>query len=158
MRIVSLIIFCFLSITSFAQDSLVSKKFSFGGYTKEFGIGGTQLSDNRAMIFNITSNCVTGTCQHGLGMALISDNGQIIKSAAFGHTINDFDVVEAYKSADGNCMALGNSTNNIVILQKMDTNLNILWNKTIPLDTGIAQSGLYLYAAAEIDNHNQVLY
>ena len=158
MRIVSLIIFCFLAITSFAQDSLVSKKFSFGGYTKEFGIGGTQLSDNRAMIFNITSNCVTGNCQHGLGMAVISDNGQIIKSAAFGHAINDFDVVEAYKSADGNCMALGNSTNNIVILQKMDTNLNILWNKTIPLDTGIAQSGLYLYAAAEIDNQNQVLY
>jgi len=158
MRIVSLIIFCFLYITSFAQDSLVSKKFSFGGYTKEFGIGGTQLSDNRAMIFNITSNCVTGTCQHGLGMAVISDNGQIIKSAAFGHAINDFDVVEAYKSADGNCMALGNSTNNIVILQKMDTNLNIVWNKTIPKDTGISQSGIYLYAATEIDNHNQVLY
>lgn len=158
MRNLFLFIFCLLSILSKAQDSLASKKFSFGGYTKEFGIGGTQLSDNRAMIFNITSNCVTGTCQHGLGMALISDNGQLIKSAAFGHNVNDFDVVEAYKSADGNCMALGNSTNDIVILQKMDTNLNILWNKTIPMDTGISQSGIYLYAAAEIDNHNQVLY
>ena len=158
MRNLFLAIFCFLTIISKAQDSLVSKKFSFGGYTQEFGIGGTQLSENKAMIFNITSNCVTGTCQHGLGMAVISDNGKIIKSAAFGHAINDFDVVEAYKSADGNCMALGNSTNDIVILQKMDTNLNILWNKTIPMDTGISQSGIYLYAAAEIDNHNQVLY
>lgn len=141
-----------------AQDSLVSKKFSFGGYTKEFGIGATQLSDNRGMIFNITSNPVTGTCQHGLGMALISGNGQLIKSVAFGHTVNDFDVVESYKSTDGNCMALGNSTNNVVILQKMDTNLNILWNKAIPIDTGIAQSGLYLCDAEEIDNRNQVLY
>jgi hypothetical protein len=158
MRTVLITIFSFLTIISTAQDSLISKKFSFGGYTQEFGIGGTQISDNRAMLFNITSNCVTGTCQHGLGMALISDNGQLIKSAAFGHAVNDFDVVEAYKSADGNCMALGNSTNNIVILQKMDTNLNILWNKTIPIDTGIGQSGIYLYAAAEIDNHNQVLY
>lgn len=158
MRNLFLFIFCLTTIVSTAQDSLVSKKFSFGGYSKEFGIGGTQLSDNRAMIFNITSNCVTGTCQHGLGMALISDNGQLIKSAAFGHNVNDFDVVEAYKSADGNCMALGNSTDDVVILQKMDTNLNIVWNKTIPKDTGIGPSGIYLYAASDIDNHHQVLY
>jgi hypothetical protein len=141
-----------------AQDSLVSKKFSFGGYTKEFAIGGTQINDNRAMLFNITSNCVTGTCQHGLGMALISDNGQLIRSAAFGHTINDFDVVEAYKSSDGHCMALGNSTNDVVILQKIDTNLNLVWNKSIPLDPAVDQSDIYIYAAAEIDSRNQVLY
>lgn len=158
MRKIFIILFCLITIVSSAQDSLVSKKFSFGGYTKEFGIGGTQLSDTRGMIFNITSNCVSGNCQHGLGMALITDNGNLIKSAAFGHAVNDFDVVEAYKSSDGNCMALGNSTNDVVIIQKIDTNLNISWNKAIPIDTGINQSDIYLYAATEIDNKNQVLY
>jgi hypothetical protein len=140
-----------------AQDSLVSKKFSFGGYGKEFGIGGAQINKDRAMLFNITSNCVTGNCQHGLGMALVSDNGQLIKSAAFGNAVNDFDVVEAYGSKDGTCMMLGQTIGTSLIFQKLDTNLNILWNKNIPLDAAISQSGLYLYAAKEIDNKHEVL-
>ena len=155
-----LLIFAILISSNFckAQDSLVSKKYSFGGYSKEFGIGAAQINKDRAMLFNITSNCVTGTCQHGLGMALISYNGQLLKSAAFGHAINDFDVVEAYGSSDGSCMTLGNSTGDIVILQKIDTNLNIVWNKALPLDASVDQSGLYLNALQEIDNKHHVLY
>ncbi|MCD6013082.1 MAG: hypothetical protein K0Q79_2944 [Flavipsychrobacter sp.] len=141
----------FASIAS-AQDSLATRAFSMGGGSREFGHLSMRINDDRVVLFNITSNCMTATCNHGMAAILIDKNGNMLRYKKIGSIANDVDPNKAIYTSDGNIIMVGSYSGAKWLIMKMDTMFNVLWTRVIEQKPGSVYSGPYIEDIAEV-NH-----
>ncbi len=118
------------SVCTAAQDSLATAVYTMGGGSRENGMLGVKLDNGQSALFNITSNCLTAQCQHGMAGIRIDQNGNLLHYKKFGHSTIDVDPNEAIYTSDKHILLVGQHGLDR-ILMKIDTMFNVVWSRTI---------------------------
>ena len=114
-------------------DSLAFKAYTMGGGNRESGQLGIRLDSRQSVLFNITSNCNTAQCQHGMAGIRIDNNGNMIHARKIGSAVLDVDPRTAIYTSDKHILLVGSYTTDDRLLLKMDTMFNVVWTRMIDL-------------------------
>jgi hypothetical protein len=117
---------------SYAQDSLATAAYTMGGGNRENGMLGVKLDNGQSALFNITSNCLTAQCEHGMAGIRIDQNGNMLHYRKFGHVDIDVDPNEAIWTSDKHILLVGQHGDDR-ILMKIDTMFNVVWSRVIEM-------------------------
>ena len=88
-------------------DSLAFKAYTMGGGNRESGQLGIRLDSRQSVLFNITSNCNTAQCQHGMAGIRIDNNGNMIHARKIGSAVLDVDPRTAIYTRDKHILLVG---------------------------------------------------
>lgn len=123
-----------LSFTCLAgNDSLAIRSYTMNGGNREFGYLGIPLANGRSALFNITANCNTAQCQHGMAGIIIDANGKVVFRKKIGSAVTDVDPNLAIYTSDKHIVMLGGYETDKRMLIRMDTTFNIEWTRIIEL-------------------------
>jgi hypothetical protein len=149
----TLLYLVFLAAASQAQDSLAIRAYTMGGGSREYGICAARLTNERSVLFNITSNCNTATCNHGMAGIMIDKNGKVIRYKKIGAVTIDIDPNRIIYTSDGHILMVGAYGTPKRLLIKMDTFFNVVWTRAIEQKPYLAYTGPFIESLVEI-NHN----
>ncbi len=111
-------------------DSLAINTFTMYGDIRERGMIGLKLDNGQSAVFNLTSNCNTAQCAHGMAGIRIDQNGHMLHYRKFGHTTIDVDPIKAIWTTDKHIVLVGIHGEDR-ILMKIDTMFNVVWAREI---------------------------
>lgn len=120
----SLLLTAKLSATT--PDSLAINTFTMHGDVREKGMIGLKLDNEQSAVFNLTSNCNTAQCAHGMAGMRIDQNGHLLHYKKFGHVSIDVDPIKAIWTTDKHILLVGLHGQDR-ILMKVDTMFNVVW-------------------------------
>lgn len=115
---------------SYAQDSLAISTFTMYGDIRERGMMGLRLDNGQSAVFNLTSNCNTAQCAHGMAGIRIDKHGHMLHYKKFGHLSLDVDPNEAIWTSDKHILLVGQHGSDR-ILMKVDTMFSVVWARQV---------------------------
>jgi hypothetical protein len=133
----------------YAQDSLAISTFTMFGDIRERGMIGLKLDNGQSAVFNLTANCNTAQCAHGMAGIRIDQNGHMLHYKKFGHTTIDVDPIKAIWTSDKRIVLVG-IYGDERILMKVDTMFNVIWAKRIQKRQD--QTSILIDGLVEINN------
>jgi hypothetical protein len=111
-------------------DSLATNTFTMFGDIRERGMIGLKLDGGQSAVFNLTANCNTAQCAHGMAGIRLDQNGHMIHYQKFGHSTIDVDPIKAIWTTDKHILLVGIYGDDR-ILMKVDTMFNVTWARRV---------------------------